>query len=265
MRGSARSAAYRRVAELKAERREVVIPLDGWTEAECVRAIDALTEMVHDGELYRRANDSKVSILFDRSGERIPESRFFPEVGARFPGAAPAIRRLIERFADAGTKQNFLFDDEDGSGVLARAVNVLGTLDHSALPTLKRYGLLVDAEHEYFFAGQTVPAVIAAHGWTNEVVDFVFWVLVRNYYNTLQEYSHVWQTWGLRDAVVRRDPRLLARHLASELAEIILWVDDPGRSGAAGLAKLAREVPQPYEPWARVFFEELERAFVKEM
>jgi len=260
----ARSAAFRRVAELKTERRQLVVPLGGWTEAECVRAIDALTDLVHDGELHRRANDSKVSILFDMGGERIRESRFFPEVGARFPGAAPAIRRLVDQFADAGAKQNFLFDDEDDTGVLGRAVNVLGTLDHSALPTLRHYGLLVDAEHEYFFAGQTVPAVIAAHGWTNEVVDFVFWVLVRNYYNTLQNYGDVWRTWGLRDAVVQRDPRALARHLASELAEIIRWKHDPGRYGTGGLDRLAREIPQPHESWARVFFEELERAFTED-
>lgn len=133
--------------------------------------------------------------------------------------------------------------------------------DPSSIPTLERYGQLVDAEHEYFFAGETVPAVIAAHGWTDEIVDFVFWVLVRNYYNTLQDYGTIWLSWGLRDAVVGRNPRALAQHLATELADIIRWVDDPSRYGAGGLDRLAREIPQPHESWAHAFFDELERTF----
>jgi len=89
----------------------------------------------------------------------------------------------------------------------------------------------------------------------------VFWVLVRNYFNTLQNYRPIWHSWGLRDAVVHRDPRALAQHLVTELADIIRSVDDPGRYGAAGLDQLARDIPQPHEPWARAFFDELERAF----
>ena len=36
-----------------------------------------------------------------------------------------------------------------------------------------------------------MPDVVKAHGWTDDIVDFVFWVLVRNYYNTLQDYGPV--------------------------------------------------------------------------
>lgn len=75
--------------------------------------------------------------------------------------------------------------------------------------------MLVDVEHEHFFAGETVPAVIAAHGWTDEVVDFVFWVLIRNYYNTLQDYGKIWREWGLRDA--RRAPRATSPGAASRV------------------------------------------------
>ena len=58
-----------------------------------------------------------------------------------------------------------------------------------------------------------VPAVIKAHGWTDDVVDFVFWVLVRNYYNTLDDYGQVWGAWGLRDAVVSAHAELRERGL----------------------------------------------------
>jgi hypothetical protein len=90
-------------------------------------------------------------------------------------------------------------------------------------------------------------------------VDFVFWVLAWNYYNTLDHYGQVWSAWGLRDAVVQREPRALARHVAADLAEAIRMKDDPGRYGIGGLDKLAKEIPQPHEPWAVEFFDELER------
>jgi hypothetical protein len=256
-----RSAAFRRVAELNAQRRQIVVPLADWSESEVIRAIDALAELAAEGEIHRRAVGRVTTILFEIGGAQLHESQFFPEVGLRVPAAAPAIRRLVERFVDASGDHDFLFAAEEGPGVLAHAVKVLGVLDLSSIPTLERYGRLVDAEHEYFFAGETVRAVIAAHGWTDEIVDFVFWVLVRNYYNTLQEYGPIWQSWGLRDAVVQRNPRALAQHLVTELADIIRWVADPSRYGAAGLEKLAREIPQPHEPWARAFFDELEKAF----
>ena len=64
---------------------------------------------------------------------------------------------------------------------------------------------------------------------------------------------------GLRDAVASREPRAFARHPASALADIIRWKDDPGRYGTAGLDQLAAHIPQPHEPWAQAFFEELER------
>jgi hypothetical protein len=156
----------------------------------------------------------------------------------------------------------FHFDRGAEAGVLSRAVRALGVLDRRAIPTLERYGLLVDAEHEYYFAGTTVPDVIKAHGWTDDVVDFVFWVLVRNYYNTLQDYGAVWGSWGLRDAVVRREPRAFARHLVAELADLIEFRDDPGRYVTAGLDQLAEQIPQPHQPWAQAFFAELERIAV---
>jgi hypothetical protein len=260
-----RTELFRRIAALKDEQSTVTVPLAGWTEADCVTAIEALTAKVEQGVVHAAGVDgSKVRIVFESNGERIGESRFFSEVGERFPGVAPALLRLIERYADvSGPSQAFHFDPEAEAGVLSRAVRALGLLDRSALPTLERYGLLVDAEHEYYFAGTTVPDVIKAHGWTDEVVDFVFWVLVRNYYNTLQDYGGVWGAWGLRDAVVQREPRALARHLVSELADLIKWKDDPGRYVTSGLDQLAAQIPQPHEPWAQAFFEELERIAVE--
>ena len=138
-------------------------------------------------------------------------------------------------------------------------MKALGALDASALRLVRRYGEWVDVEHERFFTGETVPAILAAHGWTDDVVDFVFWVLAWNFYNSLQDYAQVWRGWGLRDAVVHREPRAFARHVAADLAEVIRMKNDPGRYGTGGLDQLAEQLPQPHEPWVAAFLDELRR------
>ena len=248
---------------LRDARRRIVVPFAGWTEPGVVAAIDALTEEVN-GDLPRRAVDSEICVVFASDAGDVSEEQFFSEVEARFPGAAPSLRGLIDRYSEVSERHDHLFSvGDEGIGVFATAVKALGVLDPSALPTLQRYGVFVDPEHEYYFAGTTVPAVIKAHGWTDDVVDFVFWVLVWNYYNRLIHYGKVWNEWGLREALTGREPRAFARHIAAHLAEAIRMKDDPGRYGTGGLDKLAKNVPQPYEPWLAAFFDELERIFAE--
>ena len=258
-----RAAATKRLEVLRDERRRIVIPFAGWTESGVVAAIDALTMEINE-DLPRRAVDSEIRVVFASDAGDVSEEQFFAEVEARFPGAAPAIRRLVDRYCEAAKGHDPLFSQGDeGIGIFATGVRTLGVLDRSALPTLQRYGVFVDPEHEYYFAGTTVPAVIKAHGWTDDVVEFVFWVLVWNYYNTLHDYGEVWGAWGLRDAVVGREPRAFARHLAGTLSEAIRMKDDPGRYGTGGLDQLAKQIPQPHEPWAAAFFDELEGIFAE--
>jgi hypothetical protein len=258
-----RRAADKRLEVLREERRHIVIPFGGWSEAGSVAAIDALTKEVNE-DFPRRAVNHEMRIVFASGDGEVGEERFFSEVAARFPGAAPAIRRLIDRYCDVTERNDYLFSrGDEGIGIFAWAVRSLGVLDRSALPTLRRYGVFVDVEHEYYFAGTTVPAVLKAHGWTDDVVDFVFWVLAWNFYNTLDDYGKVWGGWGLRDAVIHREPRAFARHIAADLAQTIRMKDDPGRYGIASLDKLANQIPQPHEPWAAAFFDELERIFAE--
>ena len=237
-------AAYKQLEALREERRRIVIPFDGWSEADCVAAIDALTKQVNE-DFPRRAVNREMRIVFASANGEVGEERFFSEVAARFPGVAAAIRRLIDRYCDVAERNDFLFSrGEKGIGIFAWAVRSLGMLDRSALPTLRRYGVFVDVEHEVPTSpGQWYPAVIKAHGWTDDVVDFVFWVLARNFYNTLDDYGKVWGGWGLRDAVIHREPRAFARHIAADLAETIRMKDDPGRYDVGGLDQLAEADP----------------------
>jgi hypothetical protein len=254
-------AAHEQLEVLREQRRRIEIPFDGWSEAACVAAIDALTNELNE-DFPRRAASNEVRVVFvSRDGE-VSEEHFFTEVGTRFGGATPAIRRLIDRYCDIARPGDYLFSRAiEGIGIFAWAAKTLGVLDRSALPTLKRYGVLMDHEHEHCFAGTIVPAVVAAHGWTDDVINFVFWVLVLDYYNTLDDYGKVWAGWGLRDALIQREPREFARHIAVELAETIQRKVDPGRYGTGGLDRLAKQIPHPHEPWAAAFFEELERIF----
>ena len=254
---------------IKKSSKKIVIPLASWSEADCITAIDELTAKVGEG-VARCDTVDELRALFVRGSESFDEQTFFTAVGKRFPGAAPAIRRLIGAYADAAdTRYRALFwNAEEGIGIFGHAVLALGVLDHSALQTIRRYGYHVDGEHERFFARETVPAIVRAHGWSDNVIEFVAWVVAHGFDNSLTNYSEVWSGWGWRDAVVRRyRPEAFAQRVAAEIAAIELWrksyrkprARGPMRYGSTGTDQLARDLPQPHEPWVEAFFLELER------
>ncbi len=111
-----------------------MIPFAGWTESGAIAAIDALTREVNE-DLPRRAVDHEIRIVFASGDGEVSEEQFFSEVEARFPGAAPAIRRLVDRYSEVAERNDYLFSrGEEGIGILASAVKTLGVLDASALP-----------------------------------------------------------------------------------------------------------------------------------
>ena len=251
------AAARHDIERLIAARRQTQIPLREWSEAACVAAIDALAAQIND-DMYQRAVHDELRLVFELDGQAIGEAEFFGDVQTSYPGAAPAIRRLVERYCDVARPLSPLYSDAGkGHEFLAYAAHALGVLDPSALPILRRYGALVDVEHQYHFASVTVPAIIAAHGWTDATLDFVFWVLAWDFYNTLSDYGRVWNSWGIGDAVRRHEPRAFARRLAAGLADTIRAKDDPGYYGTGGFDRLAREVPPPHDAWLTAFLEEL--------
>jgi hypothetical protein len=83
-----RAELFRRVAALKDEDSTVVVPLAGWTEADSVAAIDALTAKVEQGVVHAHTDGTRVRLVFDLHGERIGEARFFSEVGSRCMAAS---------------------------------------------------------------------------------------------------------------------------------------------------------------------------------
>ena len=256
---TAREAAHVAARAMSQDRRRIVVPLAGWDEASVAAAMDTLV-LLMGPELFQRSSDSHIELVFQHDKETASEPEFFIAVRERFPGAVSALQRLVEAYVKACQPDRFLFSvGEDGAGLFANAVLSLGLLDRGAIPILIRYGRLVDAGHEYFFAGQTVPAVLKHHGWDDEALEFAFWVLIRNYYNTLDDYNHVWREWGMRAAAVERDPVVLAEHIVSRFeAELF---DEPYRNafGRGGMKQLARQIPKPWPVWETAFFAEVER------
>ena len=69
-------AAYKQLEALREERRRIVIPFDGWSEADCVAAIDALTKQVNE-DFPRRAVNREMRIVFASANGEVGEERFF--------------------------------------------------------------------------------------------------------------------------------------------------------------------------------------------
>ena len=112
----------------------------------------------------------------------------------------------------------------------------------------------MDAEHEHTFVGATVPGIVRVHGWTDETIDFAFWVLIRNYVNGLQDFDEVWSGWHLRGAGLQRDPVALARRVVELNREAITMGRYQVQGRPGGLEQPVRDIATPHEPWAVAFF-----------
>ena len=251
------AASLRKARVLERVRNRITIPVATWSEAGCIDAINALaSEMT--GEIYRMAVDSEVQISFASADKTVSEHDFFAAVPTRCPAAAPALRQMVDRFVQISQPDRFLFSvATEGVGLLASAVGALGEMDRSALPLIKSYGRLVDREHEYFFAGKTAPAIAKAHGWTDEIVDFVFWVIARDFYNAGQDHRKVWREGGLREVLSRKDPGAFAQHILSVIEDLLQTARQPNRHGTTGLDWFAEQVSDPGDPWTTEFLRSL--------
>jgi hypothetical protein len=113
---------------------------------------------------------------------------------------------------------------------------------------------VVDAEHEYTFVGETVPGIVRVHGWTDDTIDFGFWVLVRNFFNGLQDFDEMWSGWYLRGALSQRDPVAVARRVVQLNRDDITSGRYRVKGRPGGLEQLAADIPQPHDAWAVAFF-----------
>lgn len=238
----------------------LTVTVPAWTAAGVTTALDTLAAQLTP-DLAARAEDGEVELRFVVDGAELAEGAFFDKVGLEVPEVLPALRRLVETAADAMARSEFLYSDSaEGVGLLSRAVRWAGVLDVGALPTVMAYGSVVDREHEYTFVGETVPGIVNVHGWTDETIDFAFWVMVRNFFNGLQDFDEVWTRWHLRGAVTQRDPVALAQRVVELNREALATRRYAVQRRPGGLEQLAADIPQPHEAWAVAFFAAAQQA-----
>ena len=254
------AAAQRKVRVLERVRNKITIPVADWSEDGRIAAIEALAAEMTP-EIYRMAVDSELLISFASTDRIVTEGDLFANLRSRSPATAQALKDLISRFVSVTPPHHFLFSvATEGIGLLAGAVRALGCMDRTALPLLKDYGRLVDEEHEYTFAGETVPAIAETHGWTEDVIDFVFWVIARNFYNAQMDVRGIWRQRGLRDALAVYDPDVAARRVLSAVDDLLPTASRPSLHGTPGIDSFAKAVADPADRWTEAFLQGLRRA-----
>lgn len=239
-----------RLAKVRNEGRMLTVPLDDMTEAGCIAAIDALTEQITAG-FAQRAIADEIRISFKSKAKTYAEDKFFAEVAAKYPAAAPALRRLIEKFAADEKNIDIYWSSDRGIGVLAYAVMALGLIDADAFPTIQRYAARIDGEHESFFIQKTVPALFKAHGWTDAAIDFGVYLLIYDGSPWFYDFSTIWKKWGMGKAVMAT---LTPQQFAARLARQFHSEPDAIQHLAEGFEN---KFPQPHAPWVRDVFKEL--------
>jgi hypothetical protein len=243
------------VEDYRQNRSNVRIPLHGSDPASRIAAIRAYRDLL-DMTFFERANDSRIDVQFTTGNANTPESDFFLAFGRQDRDWAIApLRELVTRYAELAKQHGrtvYQKDAKQGS-LLAQAVRRLGELDEASLPAIIAYGQEIDGGHEYYFAGDTMPAILAAHGWTEPVTAFVAWTLAFNFYNTYDRASTIWQNIGLGNALKQGTAEEAADFVHSRLAPFI----DAGRLDWQNFACLRGELGTAISDWESEFFTRL--------
>ena len=253
------SAIAMRIHTAVSAMQTVKISLASLSAPDCVKAIARLDKKLRSFLKEALTRDS-IDFSFEVAGRALGEEAFFLHVEANAPGAAPELRKLVERLVsapslpDGGSELPF----SCGWQLLGPAVKALGVLDRSALETVARYGRMVDREHEFYFIQTTLPAIVRAHGWTAEVVDFELAMLLAGF----DIGSSLWRDWGMGAAVAASTS---PEDFAARIIEVIARESPPEelyRFGHPQLYQLWEEIA-PLTPWEQRLFAALDATFPK--
>ncbi|MGY3195095.1 hypothetical protein ACVIWU_004461 [Bradyrhizobium sp. USDA 4509] len=163
-----KDAALAKKAETLARRFSTyTVDLASMSEPDCVAAIDALTAQIGP-DINERPYDNHLQAVFRCDGKRLNEKKFFSHVAKHCPGAAPAIRGLIDAACThIGPHANAWYDpygDEIPTALLGYAAWCLARLDKTSNDVLLRYYGLVDTDHENFFFEKIAPLMLENAG-----------------------------------------------------------------------------------------------------
>jgi hypothetical protein len=246
---------YKAVDEYRKTRSTITIPVKDLSPAGRIEAINAYRNLL-DFSFFERASNSSIKVRFKVGKKLVPEHEFFSELKPEDRDWAVApLRALITKYAElkGPTLSTTYQEDGENGSLLAQAVLRLGQMDEASLPVLIAYGEGIDGGHEYYFAGDTMPAMVTAHGWTDEVIAFVAWVHAFNYYNTFDAATTIWQRIGLGDALKQRPARAAAEFIHAHLAPFV----EAGRLEWTNFASLRVELGAGMDGWEREFFDHL--------
>lgn len=243
------------VDKYRKTRSTITIPVQDLNPAGRIAAINAYRDLL-DYSFFERADDSSVKVRFKVGKKLVPEHEFFSELQPEDRDWAVApLRALVTRYAELkgpNLPTTYQEDGENGS-LLAQAVLRLGQMDEASLPILIAYGEGIDGGHEYYFAGETMPAMIAAHGWTDKVIGFVAWTHAFNFYNTFDAPTTIWQRIGLGEALKQRPAQSAAKFIHAQLAPLV----EVGRLEWTNFENLREGLGAAMDSWEREFFDHL--------
>jgi hypothetical protein len=238
----------REVRELVAKLRAATIRLRELSNAQCVRAINTLVKDL-SRHLEGRTHNT-LDFFFELPDRTLDEEQFFGHVETHVPEAVESLRKLLDRILKLGPDLPYAGNDRQ---LLAPAVRALGVLDQTTLPKIGTYGAGWDEEHAAYFGRNLIPAVVAAHGWTDETVAFALKAMLRDS-DIAQE---VWRKLGMRAAVEQSmSPEIFAARIASELK-----ADPPEERFRFGHYSLLRvwQTATERTAWEERLFAELDR------
>lgn len=238
----------KRVRELVEQLRAATVRLRDLSEAQCIRAINSLVKDL-PRHLENKTHNT-LDLFFELPDRTLDEEQFFAHVEAAVPEAVPSLRKLLDRILKLCSDLPYASNDRQ---LLAPAAQALGVLDQSALREIGAYGACWDDEHATYFTRNLVPAVVAAHGWTDEVVAFALSAMFRH--DDIAE--QLWCKLGMRAALEKTlSPEEFAGQVVSELKANP--PEESFRFGHYALLKLWESENQR-SAWEERLFAELDR------
>ena len=253
------SEFFRVAIEANEQARTIRVPLGGLDASQCMAAILALRDEIAR-DLHGRIIEDQLNVVFLRDGQEMDEFAFFEHVEKIGSVMAPSLRALMQTLLDTPDlkkRHMYLFSiGEEGKGILHGAAKAFARLDPDPIALTKRYGEIMDPEHEYSFYGGVVPALLANLGWTEATLEFGIWLLRMNYYNSISHESF-WNKHGFGAAAERffPDPKAFAAHF---LARYQHYGFEPAETSETYpiyfIDVLDREVTRK-SPWTQALFE----------
>ncbi|MBR0870833.1 hypothetical protein JQ633_10730 [Bradyrhizobium tropiciagri] len=257
-----KDAALAKKAEAIAKRYSTyTVDLASMSEADCAAAIDTLTAQIGP-DINERPFDNHLQAVFRHDGKRLNEKKFFTHVAANCPGAAPALRRLIDAVcAHVGPHTQAWYDpyaDDIPTALFGYAAWCLAKLDTSSNEVLLRYYRLVDTDHENFYFAKIVPLMLHNTADASQRLQLAEGLYFGDLGNAIDHVA-LWRMAKMAEtAASLMTPKQYAAHLM-QLAAATSAARSRAEYGYYCFDNLARFLKEP-SPWETELLQELRAA-----